>query len=111
MVQIIWPVNTRLDLIHFGRSWLFMRSVNALDLQHFDRSWALFWEPVNISIHHLCCLYLYDYIIAVFQYFSGTPINKAPSLSGKDINLYRLYKIVQNLGGYNKVTLLFYTII
>ena len=36
--------------------------------------------------------------------FVGTPINKAPSLGGRDLNLYRLFKVVQNLGGYNRVT-------
>lgn len=34
----------------------------------------------------------------------GTPINKAPCLGNKDLNLYRLFKIVQNIGGYNRVT-------
>ncbi|ESO93493.1 hypothetical protein LOTGIDRAFT_119273, partial [Lottia gigantea] len=34
----------------------------------------------------------------------GTPINKGPSVGVYDLNLYRLFKIVQNLGGYNKVT-------
>ncbi|XP_074659928.1 uncharacterized protein LOC141912547 isoform X2 [Tubulanus polymorphus] len=34
----------------------------------------------------------------------GTPINKAPVIGMKDLNLYKLFKIVKNLGGYNKVT-------
>ncbi|XP_063426528.1 AT-rich interactive domain-containing protein 4B-like isoform X1 [Mytilus trossulus] len=34
----------------------------------------------------------------------GTPINKAPAIVNKDLNLYRLFKVVQNIGGYNKVT-------
>uniref|UniRef100_A0A0L8GVL4 ARID domain-containing protein n=1 Tax=Octopus bimaculoides TaxID=37653 RepID=A0A0L8GVL4_OCTBM len=34
----------------------------------------------------------------------GTPINKGPSLGNRDLNLYKLFKIVQNFGGYNKVT-------
>ena len=33
----------------------------------------------------------------------GTPINKGPSIGNKDLNLYKLFKIVQNFGGYNKV--------
>ena len=33
----------------------------------------------------------------------GTPINKAPSVGSKDLNLYKLFKIVQKLGGYNRV--------
>ena len=41
---------------------------------------------------------------------SGTPINKGPCIGNKDLNLYRLFRVVQNIGGYNKVcalTLLF----
>ncbi|CAG5132768.1 unnamed protein product, partial [Candidula unifasciata] len=34
----------------------------------------------------------------------GTPINKGPCIGNKDLNLYKLYKIVEKLGGYNKVT-------
>lgn len=34
----------------------------------------------------------------------GTPINKAPIVSNRDLNLYRLFKLVQKLGGYNRVT-------
>ncbi|GFO17049.1 AT-rich interactive domain-containing protein 4b-like [Plakobranchus ocellatus] len=34
----------------------------------------------------------------------GTPINKGPCIGNKDLNLYKLFKIVQHLGGYNKVT-------
>jgi len=37
-------------------------------------------------------------------FFSGTPINKAPAIVNKDLNLYRLFKVVQNIGGYNKVS-------
>lgn len=34
---------------------------------------------------------------------TGTPINKGPSIGAKDLNLYRLFKVVQKIGGYNKV--------
>ncbi|XP_076464526.1 uncharacterized protein LOC143296465 isoform X2 [Babylonia areolata] len=34
----------------------------------------------------------------------ATPINKGPCIGNKDLNLYRLFRVVQNLGGYNKVT-------
>jgi len=34
---------------------------------------------------------------------TGTPINKGPSIGSKDLNLYKLFKVVQKLGGYNKV--------
>lgn len=35
---------------------------------------------------------------------SGTPINRAPILGGKDIDLYKLYRVVQHYGGGKKVT-------
>ena len=34
----------------------------------------------------------------------GTPINKVPIVCNKDLDLYKLYKIVSGKGGYNKVT-------
>ncbi|KAK7505528.1 hypothetical protein BaRGS_00003273 [Batillaria attramentaria] len=34
----------------------------------------------------------------------GTPINKGPCVGNKDLNLYRLFRVVQNIGGYNRVT-------
>lgn len=34
----------------------------------------------------------------------GTPINKAPSVNGKDLDLYRLYTLVNEMGGYNKIS-------
>lgn len=34
----------------------------------------------------------------------GTPINKAPTVSNKDLNLHKLFKIMHKLGGFNKVT-------
>ncbi|XP_071080254.1 AT-rich interactive domain-containing protein 4B-like [Haliotis cracherodii] len=34
----------------------------------------------------------------------GTPINKGPSIGTRDLNLYKLFRVVQNLGGYNRVT-------
>jgi hypothetical protein len=36
--------------------------------------------------------------------FSGTPINKGPSIGTKDLNLYKLFKVVQKIGGYNRVS-------
>ena len=35
--------------------------------------------------------------------FIGTPLNKAPVIGNRDLSLYRLFRVVQNLGGYNKV--------
>lgn len=34
----------------------------------------------------------------------GTPINKAPSVNGKDLDLYLLYTLVNEMGGYNKIS-------
>ncbi|XP_053407670.1 AT-rich interactive domain-containing protein 4B-like isoform X2 [Mercenaria mercenaria] len=48
-----------------------------------------------------------DRFVAQLYKFSddrGTPINKGPSLGTKDLNLYKLFKVVQKYGGYNRVT-------
>ncbi|XP_067119797.1 AT-rich interactive domain-containing protein 4A-like isoform X2 [Centruroides vittatus] len=34
----------------------------------------------------------------------GTPINRAPTVGNRDLNLYKLFKIVHKIGGYNRVT-------
>ncbi|TPP66306.1 AT-rich interactive domain-containing protein 4A [Fasciola gigantica] len=34
----------------------------------------------------------------------GTPINKAPCLANKDLDLYKLYRLVKELGGFHRVT-------
>ncbi|KAG1662389.1 Exocyst complex component 5 [Nymphon striatum] len=34
----------------------------------------------------------------------STPINKAPSIGNRDLNLYKLFNVVQKLGGFNRVT-------
>ncbi|KHJ89279.1 ARID/BRIGHT DNA binding domain protein, partial [Oesophagostomum dentatum] len=39
-----------------------------------------------------------------FQEERGTPINRAPILGGKDIDLYRFYRVVQDYGGCKRVT-------
>lgn len=35
---------------------------------------------------------------------AGTPLNKSPTINNKDVDLYRMFRIVQKLGGYNRVT-------
>lgn len=35
---------------------------------------------------------------------AGTPLNKTPTIASKDIDLHRLFRVVQKLGGYNRVT-------
>ncbi|KAK2707232.1 AT-rich interactive domain-containing protein 4B-like isoform X2 [Artemia franciscana] len=34
----------------------------------------------------------------------GTPINKEPTIGSKDLDLYRLFKVVHKMGGFNRVT-------
>ena len=34
----------------------------------------------------------------------ATPINKGPVIGTRDLNLYRLFRVVHKLGGYNRVT-------
>lgn len=48
-----------------------------------------------------------DRFVAQLYKFSddrGTPINKGPSIGTKDLDLYKLFKVVQKYGGYNRVT-------
>merc|ERR1712106_602462 len=48
-----------------------------------------------------------DHFVAQLYKFMeerGTPINKGPTVGGKDIDLYRLYNVVHRMGGFNKVT-------
>lgn len=48
-----------------------------------------------------------DHFVAQLYKFMddrGTPINRGPVISGKDIDLYKLFKVVHKLGGYNRVT-------
>lgn len=35
---------------------------------------------------------------------AGTPLNKSPTIANRDVDLYRLFKTVEKLGGYNRVT-------
>lgn len=48
-----------------------------------------------------------DHFVAQLYKFmddSGTPINKAPTINGRDLDLYRLFRIVHKLGGFNRVS-------
>lgn len=48
-----------------------------------------------------------DHFVAQLYKFmddSGTPLNKSPMIGTKDVDLYRLFRVVQKLGGYNRVT-------
>ncbi|XP_061721406.1 AT-rich interactive domain-containing protein 4B-like [Cydia pomonella] len=75
---------------------------------HWDRA-ALFNEPRNTSDdssddepreekdHFVAQLYK-------FMDDRGTPLNRNPTIANRDIDLYRLFRVVQKLGGYNRVT-------
>lgn len=48
-----------------------------------------------------------DHFVAqLYKYMDdrGTPLNKGPQISNRDIDLYRLFRAAQKLGGYNRVT-------
>jgi Ras-related protein Rab-1A len=47
-----------------------------------------------------------DMFVALLYKFMddcGTPLNKAPTILGRDLDLFRLFRIVKDLGGYNRV--------
>lgn len=48
-----------------------------------------------------------DHFVAQLYKFmddNGTPINKGPTINSRDLDLYRLFKIVNRMGGFNRVT-------
>lgn len=46
------------------------------------------------------------FVAELYKYMdeAGTPLNKTPSIGNKDVDLHRLFRVVQKLGGYNRVT-------
>ncbi|XP_050308409.1 AT-rich interactive domain-containing protein 4B isoform X2 [Anthonomus grandis grandis] len=46
------------------------------------------------------------FVAQLYKYMddSGTPLNKTPTVSNKDIDLHRLFRVVEKMGGYNRVT-------
>jgi len=46
------------------------------------------------------------FIAQLFKFMEerGTPMNKTPVVNGKELDLYRLYLLVNKMGGYNKIT-------
>ena len=64
-----------------------------------------FWLKIHLQFVE-CTLNPVDFSHQgkLIDFFSGTPVNKAPAIVNKDLNLYRLFKVVQNIGGYNKVS-------
>ncbi|XP_034238691.1 AT-rich interactive domain-containing protein 4B [Thrips palmi] len=48
-----------------------------------------------------------DHFVAQLYKFMddrGTPINRGPSITGRDVDLYKLFKVVHKIGGCNRVT-------
>ena len=53
------------------------------------------------------CIYSVDVvplIIIISFFIVGTVVNKKPSLVGKDLDLFKLYNLVKENGGMDKVT-------
>ncbi|RWS07385.1 hypothetical protein B4U79_10324 [Dinothrombium tinctorium] len=46
------------------------------------------------------------FVAQLYKYMDerGTPINKAPSVASRELDLYKLYRLVAKMGGYNRVT-------
>uniref|UniRef100_A0AAR5PEB9 ARID domain-containing protein n=1 Tax=Dendroctonus ponderosae TaxID=77166 RepID=A0AAR5PEB9_DENPD len=46
------------------------------------------------------------FVAQLYKYMddSGTPLNKTPTISSKDIDLHRLFRVVHKMGGCNRVT-------
>lgn len=54
-------------------------------------------EPCEEKDHFVAQLYK-------FMDDAGTPLNKTPTIATRDIDLHRLFRVVEKLGGYNRVT-------
>ncbi|XP_060805062.1 AT-rich interactive domain-containing protein 4B isoform X2 [Amyelois transitella] len=75
---------------HWDRDALFNESKNTSDDSSDD-------EPREEKDHFVAQLYK-------FMDDRGTPLNRNPTIANRDIDLYRLFRVVQKLGGYNRVT-------
>ena len=49
---------------------------------------------------------LFRFVAQLYKFMDdyGTPINMAPSVANRDLNLYRLFRLAQRMGGYNRIT-------
>ncbi|XP_059610238.1 AT-rich interactive domain-containing protein 4B isoform X2 [Phlebotomus argentipes] len=82
---------------HWDRDALFGISASSSDYdQEFDSD-SSDDEPREEKDHFVAQLYKY-------MDDRGTPLNKGPSIVNRDIDLYRLFRAAQKLGGYNRVT-------
>lgn len=76
---------------------LFGLSAVSSDFEQEDDSESSDDEPREEKDHFVAQLYKY-------MDDRGTPLNKGPSIINRDVDLYRLGRAVQKLGGYNRVT-------
>lgn len=82
---------------HWDREALFGLGNSSSDFYNEFDSDSSDDEPTEEKDHFVAQLYKY-------MDDRGTPLNKGPSIINKDVDLYRLYRAVQKLGGYNRVT-------
>lgn len=82
---------------HWDREALFGLNDSSSDYNNEFPSDSSDDEPTEEKDHFVAQLYKY-------MDDRGTPLNKGPSIVNKDVDLYRLYRGVQKLGGYNRVT-------
>ncbi|XP_063698426.1 AT-rich interactive domain-containing protein 4B isoform X2 [Culicoides brevitarsis] len=82
---------------HWDRDVLFGSTDGSSDTDPDYESDSSTDEPSEEKDHFVAQLYK-------FMDDRGTPLNKGPSITNRDVDLYRLFRTVQKLGGYNKVT-------
>lgn len=82
---------------HWDREALFGVSASSSDFDPDYESDSSDDEPTEEKDHFVAQLYK-------FNDDKGTPWNKGPSIINRDVDLYRLFRAVQKLGGYNRVT-------
>lgn len=82
---------------HWDRDVLFGQGNSSSDFYNEFDTDSSDDEPTEEKDHFVAQLYKY-------MDDRGTPLNKGPSIINKDVDLYRLYRAVQKLGGYNRVT-------
>lgn len=82
---------------HWDREALFGMSGSCSDSEQELETDSSDDEPTEEKDHFVAQLYK-------FMDDRGTPLNKVPSIINRDVNLYRLFRAVQKLNGYNRVT-------
>lgn len=82
---------------HWDREALFGSVASSSDFEQELDSDSSDDEPTEEKDHFVAQLYK-------FMDDRGTPLNKVPSITNRDVDLYRLFHSVQKLGGYVRVT-------